>query len=773
MNPGHSARVRNYRVTLDSARASKNLSRDTAIPPTFLIQSSIAGETSADMKSLRSTLGSVLILTPFASIASGGTLAVAQTSAFGPENPFYASSALPFEAPPFDKIKDSDYQPAIDAGMAEQLKETEAIANNPAAPSFENTLVALEKSGQLLNRVMNVFNGVSSANTDETLQKVQEYEAPRLAALQDAIYLNSTLFARVKAIYDERKSLRLDAESLKLLDYTYQKFIHSGANLSDAEKEKLKKNNEEDSTLQAAFINKLLAATKAGAYFTSDASALAGLSASELAAAAQAAEERGQKGWLIPLQNTTQQPDLTFLTNRATRQALFEDSWNRTERGDANDTRHTVARLAQLRAQKAALLGFPNYAAWILTDQMAKTPEAATHFVEALAPAATAKAALEAKDIQALIDSQNGGTQDGAQASFKLQPWDWNFYQEQVRKARYDLDESQVKQYFELNNVLENGVFYAAHMLYGLTFKERHDIPVYQPDVRVFEVFNADGSPLALFYCDYFKRDNKNGGAWMDVFVNQSKLLGELPVVYNVANFDKPLPGEPALISFDDVTTMFHEFGHALHGMFADTMYPSLSGTQTARDFVEFPSQFNEHWASYPEVFNHYARHYKTGEPMPAEMAAMLKKAATFNQGYMMTEILAAAELDLKWHTLAASAPIQDPDVFEKQALEQAHLWIDAVPPRYRSSYFLHIWANGYAAGYYAYLWTEMLDDDAFQWFLDHGGLTRANGDRFRKMVLSRGNTENLEKMYTNWLGAEPSIEPMLKFRGLKDGTAQ
>jgi peptidyl-dipeptidase Dcp len=706
-------------------------------------------------------------------ISSGGPLAAAHTSAFGSQNPFYAPSTLPFHAPPFDKIKDSDYQPAIDAGMAEQRKEVEAIANNPAPPTFENTLLAFEKSGQLLNRVMNVFNGVTSANTNETLQEVQQYEAPRQAALHDAIYLNSKFFARVKAIYDRRESLHLDAESLKLVDYIYKEFIHSGANLSDADKEKLKKINEEDSTLQASFINKLLDSTKAGAYFTGDATALAGYSPAQLAAAALAAKERGQKGWLIPLQNTTQQPDLVYLTSRATRQELFEDSWNRAERGDANDTRQLIARLAQIRAQKAALLGFPNYAAWVLTDQMAKTPKAALNFVEALAPTATAKAASEAKDIQALIGSQSSGNRNGSQSGFNLEPWDWNFYQEQVRKARYNLDESEVKQYFELNNVLENGVFYAAHMLYGLTFKEQHDIPVYQPDVRVFEVFNADGSPLALFYCDYFKRDNKNGGAWMDVFVNQSKLLGELPVVYNVANFDKPAPGEPALLSFDDVTTMFHEFGHGLHGMFADTKYPSLSGTQTARDFVEFPSQFNEHWARYPEVFNHYAHHYKTGAPMPVELVAKLNKASTFNQGYMLTEILAAAELDLKWHTLAASVPIQDPDVFEKQALESSHLWVDAVPPRYRSTYFLHIWANGYAAGYYAYLWTEMLDDDAFQWFLNHGGLTRANGDRFRQMVLSRGNTEDLEKMYTNWLGAEPSIEPMLKFRGLKGESPQ
>jgi len=701
----------------------------------------------------------VMALAPIAAQAQAAPQAAPE--AFGPSNPFYAASTLPFQAPPFDRIKDSDYQPAIDAGLAEQLKETDAIANNPDEPTFDNTLVALEKSGQLLNRVMLVFNCVTSANTNDELEKVQAYEAPRLSANNDAIFLNSKLYARVKAIYDKRASLHLDAESLKLADWYYQQFVHAGATLSDADKDELKKLNAEDASLENDFMTKLLAATKAGAYSTTDASTLAGLNAAQLAGAVQAAQGRKQQGWLIPLQNTTQQPVLTNLTNRDTRHTIFENSWNRTERGDANDTRSIIARLAQLRAQKAALLGYPNYAAWTLTDQMAKTPQAAMNFVEALVPATTAKSASEAKDIQALIDAQHGG--------FQLEPWDWNFYAEQVRKARYDLDESQVKPYFELNNVLQNGVFYAAHMLYGLTFKERHDLPVYQPDVRVFEVFDADSKPLALFYCDYFKRDNKNGGAWMDVLVNQSKLLGTLPVVYNVANFEKPAPGQPALISFDDVTTMFHEFGHGLHGMFADTKYPSLSGTQVARDFVEFPSQFNEHWASYPEVFAHYARNYKTGEPMPAELVAKLKKARTFNQGYALTELLAAAELDLKWHTLPASAPLQNPDVFEKQALEESHLWIKTVPPRYRSSYFLHIWANGYAAGYYAYLWTEMLDDNAYQWFEDHGGLTRANGDRFRRMILSRGNTEDLEKMYDTWLGGKPSIDPMLKFRGLKD----
>jgi len=421
-----------------------------------------------------------------------------------------------------------------------------------------------------------------------------------------------------------------------------------------------------------------------------------------------------------------------------------------------------IARLAQIRAEKAKLLGFENFAAWTLADQMAQKPAAAIGFVDALAPATVAKANREAAELQAAMDAEKGG--------FKLEPWDWAYYAEKVRKAKFEMDESQVKPYFELNNVLQNGVFYAANLLYGITFKERKDLPVYQSDMRVFEVFDADGSPMALFYFDYFKRDNKNGGAWMSNLVTQSKLLGQLPVVFNVANFDKPAPGQPALLSFDDVTTMFHEFGHGLHGLFANTIYPTLSGTATPRDFVEFPSQFNEHWASYPPVFNHFARHYQTGEPMPAELVTKIKKAAEFNQGFKLAELLEAASLDLEWHTLPASAPLQDPDAFEKQALERKHLLLSAIPPRYRSSYFLHIWANGYSAGYYAYLWTEMLDDDAFQWFEDHGGATRANGDRFRQMVLSRGNTEDLEKLYENWRGAKPSIEPMLVDRGLKDG---
>jgi len=702
------------------------------------------------------------------------TIAFAQTQtapAFGPSSPFYAPSALLFHAPPFDKIKDSDYEPAIEAGMAQQLEEIRSIADNPAPPTFENTLVAMEKTGELFRRATAAFDAVTGANTNPGLQKIEEDLAPRLAAHSDAIYLNSRLFARVAAVYNQRESLHLDPESQRLLDITYKKFIHAGANLSDADKAKLKKLNEEESTLSNAFKNKLLAATRDAALVTTDKAALAGLSDAQIAAAAQSAKARGQQGYVIPLQNTTQQPSLTSLSNRATRQSLFENSWTRAERGGEsaersanNDTRPTVARLAQLRTEKAKLLGFPNYAAWKLENQMAKTPETALKFMDDLVPPATSNAQSEAKEIQAVIDKQSG---DAQKAGFELQPWDWNFYAEQVRKAKYDIDESQVRPYFELNNVLQNGVFYAANQLYGLTFKERHDIPVYQPDVRVFEVTDANGRPLAIFYCDYFKRDNKNGGAWMNEFVPQSKLLGTLPVVYNVANLPKPVEGQPALITFTDVITMFHEFGHALHGMFADTEYPSLSGTSVARDFVEFPSQFNEHWATYPAVFNHYAKHYKTGEPMPADLAAKIEKSRTFNQGYALTELLAAAELDMQWHTLPPGSPLEDVDTFEKQALEKKHIDLHAVPPRYRSSYFSHIWQNGYAAGYYAYLWAEMLDDDAYQWFVDHGGMTRANGDRFRQMVLSRGNTEVLAEMYKAWLGAEPSVQPMLKYRGL------
>ncbi|WP_066222302.1 peptidyl-dipeptidase Dcp [Formosa haliotis] len=671
-------------------------------------------------------------------------------------NPFAKASELPFQAPDFNAIKDSDFQPAMDAGMKEQLKEIEAIVSNPEPATFENTFIPLEKSGQLLNRVRAVFGLLSSANTNPELQAIQETQAPKFAAHRDAIYLNPELFKRVETLYNTRETLNLDAESSHLIEYYYQRFILSGANLEEAEKTKLKKLNGEVASLSAKFTNQLLAAAKAGALVVDNKEALAGLSDAEIDAAAN--EDKTQ--WTIPLQNTTQQPDLQNLTNRDTREKLFKNSWTRAEQGDENDTRKTIERIAEIRAEQASILGFKTYAEWKLQDQMAKTPEAVLDFLGQLIPAATAKAKSEAADIQALIDSQNGG--------FKLEDWDWNLYSEQVRKARYDLDESQIKPYFELYNVLENGVFYAANQLYGLTFKERKDLPVYQEDVRVYDVMDKDGSQIGLFYGDYFKRDNKSGGAWMSNLIEQSKLLGTQPVIYNVCNYTKPAEGQPALISFDDVTTLFHEFGHALHGFFADQQYVSLSGTNTPRDFVEFPSQFNEHWALYPSILKNYAFHYKTGEAMPQTLIDKIKKASTFNQGYALTEALSAASLDMEWHTLTKEDTIEDADSFEKAALIRTHLNLKEVPPRYRSSYFLHIWSNGYAAGYYAYLWTEMLDNDAFAWFEENGGLTPENGQRFRDMILSRGNTEAFGKLYHDFRGQEPSIEPLLKNRSLK-----
>jgi len=707
--------------------------------------------------------GAIVLTTGSLSTGAGAGVssgAGGESSGFAPSNPFYAPSSLPFQAPPFDKIKDQDYEPAIEAGMAQQLTEIKHIADNPAPPTFANTFIAMEQSGRLLDRALAAFRGVSQADTNPYLQKTKTALAPKLAAHSDAIHLNKKLFARIAAIHARRESLKLDPESLRLVEVTYDEFVHSGAKLIDADQAKLKALNEELSTLSNSFSTMLLEATKNGAYLAADAAPLAGLGEGRLAAAAQAAQSRKLDGYLLPLQNTTQQPDLASLSVRATREAIFRNSWNRTERGDSNDTRDTIARIAKLRAERAQLLGYPSHAAWKLEDQMAKTPQAALAFMDALVPLATAKARRDAADIQALIDAQQGG--------FTLEPWDWDYYAEQVRKSKYDLDQAEVKPYFELDAVLENGVFYAATQLYGIRFKERKDLPVYNPDVRAFEVLDADGATLALFYCDYFKRDNKNGGAWMGTFLDQSKLLGTHPVIYNVANLPKPAPGEPALISFDDVITMFHEFGHALHGMFADTRYPSLSGTATARDFVEFPSQFNEHWALYPAIFEHYAKHYKTGAAMPAALVEKIKKAKNFSEGYDLTELVAAAELDMQWHTLPASAPLQNPDEFETAALARTHLDLAAVPPRYRSSYFSHIWGSGYSAGYYAYLWTQMLADDAYQWFDQNGGLTRANGDRLRRMILSRGNTEDLAKIYADWRGRPPTVEAMMQYRGLR-----
>lgn len=677
-------------------------------------------------------------------------------------NPFFERSPLMYQAPQFNLYHESDYAPAIAEGIKQKLAEVDNIANNASPPTFENTYVALEKSGSLLTRVMNVFGAMTGANTSEGLQKIDEETSPKLAGMSDSIYLNSKLFARLKAVYDQRNTLKLDPESQRLIDVTYKEFELAGANLSDTDKETLKALNQQAATLSTQFTNKLLAASKAGGLTVTDQKQLAGLSDAELTAAAQAAKDRKlDNAWLLVLQNTTQQPLLQPLEERDTRKALYDASVNRAERGDANDTRQLIAKLAKVRAGQAKILGFPSYAAWKLQDQMAKTPQAALDFMHKIVPAATARAQREAADIQLEIDKQKGG--------FKLEAWDWQHYAEQVRKAKYDLDDAQIKPYFELNNVLENGVFYAANLLYGVTFKERHDLPVYNPDVRVFEVFDKDGKSMALFYADYFQRDNKGGGAWMSNYVDQSKLLGTKPVIYNVANFQKPAEGQPALLSWDDVITMFHEFGHTLHGLFADQQYPSLSGTATPRDFVEFPSQFNEHWASDPHVLTHFAKHYQTGEVMPQALQDKIEKASKFNKGYEMTELLAAALLDMHWHSLSASQPEQDVDKFEAASLKKDHIDLAYVPPRYRSSYFQHIWGNGYAAGYYAYLWTEMLADDAFAGIEEQGGLTRENGQKFRDQILSRGNSEDLEKLYETWRGKAPSIEPMLKNRGLEE----
>ncbi|AMB75884.1 peptidyl-dipeptidase Dcp [Pantoea ananatis] len=676
------------------------------------------------------------------------------------QNPFFNVSSLPYHTPPFDQIQETDFLPALQAGMEEKRQEVLAIATNPEAATFLNTCEALEKSGQLLNRVSLVFNAMTSAHTSPYLQQVDEDIAPQLTALNDEIMLNRPLFSRIDQVYLQRNSL--DAESKRLVEVLWQRFQLAGANLPETQKQQLKALNQEAARLSTQFTNKLLAATKAGGLVVNDVQQLAGLSPSDLAVAQAAAAARGlENAWLLVLQNTTQQPALQSLEDRPTRQALFHAAMTRSEKNDDNDTRALVLRLAQVRAEQAKLLGFASFAAWQLQDQMAKTPDAAFAFMRNIVPAARARAEREAAAIQQTIDSHQG--------NFTLGAWDWNFYAEQVRRAQYDLDESQIKPYFELNSVLEKGVFWAATQLYGIQFTQRHDLPVYHPDVQVYEIFDTDGSGMALFYTDFFKRDSKGGGAWMSNFVNQSTLLDEKPVIYNVCNYTKPANGEPALLSWDDVITLFHEFGHTLHGLFASQRYPSLSGTETPRDFVEFPSQINEHWASEPQVFRHFARHYQTGEAMPAALHEKIIRAGKFNKGYEMTELLAAALLDLHWHSLEGKTPVQSVDAFEQQALRSDDIDLAAVPPRYRSSYFQHIWGGGYSAGYYAYIWTQMLADDGYQWFVEHGGLTRENGDIFRQKILSRGNSSDLKALYESWRGGAPQLEPMLKNRGLAE----
>ncbi|EPL6168388.1 TPA: peptidyl-dipeptidase Dcp [Klebsiella aerogenes] len=675
-------------------------------------------------------------------------------------NPFLHVSLLPYQAPHFDLIEDSHYRPAFDEGVRRQREEIAAIINNPAPADFDITLVALEQSGQLLGRVTRVFFAMAGANTNPLIQQLDEQFSAELAELGNDIWLNDALYQRVKQVWQQRDALSLDPESRRLLEVSWQRFQLAGAALAQEQKTALKALNTEEALLQSQFQQRLLAAVKSGGLVVDYLHQLDGLAADEIAAAADAARDKGlHDRWLLALTNTTQQPALQALADRQTRHNLFAAGWTRNQKGDANDTRELVLRLAEIRARKAELLGVADYASWSMADQMAKTPSEALAFMRRIAPAARRRAEQELADIQQVIDEEGG--------DFQAAAWDWLYYGEQVRRAKFAIDEAQLKPYFALDRVLEDGVFWTASQLFGIRFVERFDIPLYHPDVRVWEIFDANGEGMALFYGDYFSRDSKSGGAWMDVFVEQSTLRAQHPVIYNVCNYQKPKAGGCALLSWDDVITLFHEFGHALHGLFANQRYASLSGTNTPRDFVEFPSQIYEHWAREPQVFAHYAKHYQTGEAMPDDLRDSMFRASTFNKGYDMSELLAAALLDMHWHSVTPQGLPQDVDAFEQQSLREEQMDLAAVPPRYRSSYFSHIFGGGYAAGYYAYLWTQMLADDGYQWFVEQGGLTRENGQRFREAILSRGNSCDLEALYRDWRGHDPLIEPMLKNRGL------
>ncbi|WP_449548905.1 peptidyl-dipeptidase Dcp [Lelliottia amnigena] len=673
-------------------------------------------------------------------------------------NPFFEVSLLPYQAPRFDIIEDSHYRPAFDEATRQKRADIAAIIAESAAPDFANTVLALEKSGVMLSRVSSVFFAMTSAHTNDYLQELDEAFSTELAGLSNDIWLNDGLFSRVEAVWQGRESL--DGEACRLVEQTYQHFVLAGAKLSEAQKSELKALNTESASLTSQFNQRLLAADKAGGLVVDDVHQLDGLSPDEIASAAQAAAEKGLADrWLIPLLNTTQQPALAALRDRQTRENLFKAGWLRTQKGDENDTQHIVRRLVALRARQAQLLGFDNYASWSTADQMAKTPEAALAFMRGIVPAARARAEREQADIQNVIDDEQGG--------FSVQACDWAYYAERVRLEKYALDESQIKPYLALNRALEEGVFWAASQLFGIRFVERFDIPVYHPDVRVWEIVDHNGEGMALFYGDFFARDSKGGGAWMGNFVEQSHEFAARPVIYNVCNYQKPANGQLALLSWDDVITLFHEFGHTLHGLFANQRFATLSGTNTPRDFVEFPSQINEHWASHPQVFARFARHYQTGEPMPDDLREKMLNATQFNKGYDMTELLSAALLDMSWHAIDAQENIESLDTFESAALKKEGLDLPAVPPRYRSSYFAHIFGGGYAAGYYAYLWTQMLADDGYQWFEEHGGLTRENGQKFREAILSRGNSSDLAELYHEWRGHDPKLEPMLINRGL------
>jgi peptidyl-dipeptidase Dcp len=687
------------------------------------------------------------------------------------DNPFQQPSTLPYRVPPFDKINDSVYRPAFAAGMREELGEVAAIAHDARPPTFDNTIVALERTGQLLDRVSTVFSNLNQCNTDDEMQKIDTEMSPKLAAHEDAILLDRALYGRIDSLYRQREKLKLDPESAQLLERYHTRFVRAGAGLSDDAKTRLRALNEQISSLTTQFKQNVLKATKAGAVVIDSAAELEGLSPEQVGAAASAAAGRGLTGkWLITLQNTTSQPSLSQLRNRGVRERVYRASIERGSTGAADNTA-IIAQLVKLRAERAALLGYASHAAYRLEDESAGTPGAVDKILTQIAPVALARARADAAEMQKLIDAEAAAAH---RPTFALQAWDWPFYAEQLRKARYDFDQAQVAPYFELNRVLQDGVFHAAHELYGLTFKERHDLPVYQTDVRVFEVFDADGTPLAIFLGDYFARDNKGGGGWMNSYVRQSKLFNLKPVVANHLNIPKPQAGQPTLLTFDEVTTLFHEFGHALHGMLSNVRYPTLSGTAVPRDFVEYPSQYNEMWAREPAVLAHFARHYKTGEPMPPELLNKVLAAQKFAQGYATTEYLAAAMLDQAWHQISVSqAPLpKDVPAFEAAALHKAGLDYPAVPPRYHSTYFSHIFAGGYSASYYAYLWSEVLARDTGEWFHSHGGLSRANGAILRAKVLSRGRSADPESLFQDLYGRAPDIGPLLEYRGLGAGDA-
>ncbi|HEY1723844.1 MAG TPA: M3 family metallopeptidase [Steroidobacteraceae bacterium] len=694
-------------------------------------------------------------------------LSPSPAEAMSPDNPFAEPSSLPYRLPPFDRIHDGDFRPAFLQGMASQRAEVDVIARDPQPPTFDNTVLALERSGRLLDRVATTFSDLSSANSDDAVLKIESEMSPKLAAHEDAILLDPALFARVDALYRQRTELHLDPESMQLLDRYHTRFVRAGAQLSDEDKTRLRGDNQQLSILTTHFRQNLLQASREGAIVVDRLSDLRGLSAEQIAAATQAAQQRGLTGhWLIALQNTTVQPLLANLSNRALRERIYRASIARSVGGDADNT-DLIIQIVRLRAERARLLGYPNHAAYVLADETAGNPQAVDAMLGQLSGPALHNARQRGQQLQQLIDAEAAATH---RRGFRLQPWDWSYYSEKLRKSQFEFDVAQVRPYFELDHVLQDGVFYAAHELYGLTFKERHDLPVYQSDVRVFEVYDADGSPLALFLADYYARDTKQGGAWMNSYVIQSKLFGDKPVVSNNLNIPKPAAGSPTLLTFDEVTGLFHEFGHALHGMFSNVEYPQLAGTRVPRDFVEYPSQFNEMWARNPEVLAHFARHFRSGEPMPKALLDKVLAAQNFDQGYQITEYVEAAVIDQAWHRLdAAQVPAADAvGAFEIAALRSHGFDYPAVPPRYHSTYFQHIFAGGYSAAYYAYLWSEVLARDTGAWMNAHGGLTRTNGDYLRATVLSRGRSVDPQTLFRDFYGGPPDIGPLLEYRGLR-----